>query len=67
MAEYVWPLKNKLPIPHFPFTKEDLLDALEEFPDDTPLWIDNYRQIRHNIAQRPVDVMYIGDDGFHLG
>ena len=64
-----WPLKNPLPENHQHFTRADLLEFLDlaGVGDDTPIWIDNYRQIRHSIAQRPIDLMYADDDGVHLG
>jgi hypothetical protein len=31
------------------------------------IWIDNYWQIRHQITQRPVEVLYTDPDGFHIG
>lgn len=68
MVEHPWPLKNKLPAGHQPFTKWELLEMLEDVPDpETPIWIDNYWQIRRQITQRPVDLMYIATDGFHIG
>lgn len=68
MVEHPWPLKNKLPAGHQHFTKSELLEILEEVNDEeTPIWIDNYWQIRRQITQRPVELMYIDDDGFHIG
>jgi hypothetical protein len=69
MAEHPWPLKNKLPEGHRHFTKADLLEIFEEakLADDDPIWIDNYWQIRRQITQRPIEVMYIDNDGFHIG
>lgn len=50
-----WPLKNRLPEHHQHFTRAELIEFLDGagVEDDTPIWIDNYRQIRHSIAQRP--------------
>jgi hypothetical protein len=67
MVDHPWPLKNKLPAGHQHMTKSDLLDLLEAVPDpETPIWIDNYWQIGRQITQRPVDLMYIATDGFHI-
>jgi hypothetical protein len=69
MAEHPSPLKNPLPKGHQHFTKADLVEIWEEagVKDDDPIWIDNYWQVRRQITQRPIDVMYSDDDGFHIG
>lgn len=68
MVEHPWPLKNKPPAEHQRITKSELLRFLEEIPDpDTPIWIDNYWQVRRQITQRPVELMYPSEDGFHIG
>ena len=62
-----WPLKNPLPERHQYFTRQELIEFLDGVDDDTPVWIDNYRQIRHSIAQRPIDVIAMHSDGVHIG
>jgi hypothetical protein len=64
-----WPFKNPVPEHHQHFTRSELIDFLDGagVGDDTPIWIDNYRQIRHSIAQRPIDVIAIHIDGVHIG
>lgn len=67
MHDHPWPLKNRTPAGHEFFAKDELLEALAHVPDDTPIWIDNYWQVRHQITQRPLEVLYPDVDGFHLG
>jgi hypothetical protein len=68
MVEHPWPLKNSLPIGHSHFTKAELIELLAHVEDDeTPIWIDNYWQLRRQITQRPIELMYAADDGFHIG
>ena len=68
MVEHPWPLKNKVPDGHQHITKSDLVEILEKLSDpDTPIWIDNYWQVGRQIAQRPIELMYPSDDGFHIG
>jgi len=69
MQNHRWPLKNKLPDPHIPIARADLeefLDAARVQPDDA-IWTDNYWQPVRQITQRPVDLIYISEDGVHLG
>ena len=67
MPNHPWPLKNRIPAEFEFFTKAELIEFLDEVPDDTPIWIDNYWQVRHQITQRPVEVLYADPDGFHIG
>lgn len=67
MHNHPWPLKNRIPDAFEFFTKAELIEFLDEVPDDTPIWIDNYWQIRHQITQRPVELLYVNPDGFHIG
>jgi hypothetical protein len=67
MQNHPWPLKNRIPDAFEFFTKAELIEFLDEVPDDTPIWIDNYWQIRHQITQRPVELLYADPDGFHIG
>jgi hypothetical protein len=67
MVEHNWPLKNKLPEGHQHFTSRELIDLLEEFDDDMPVWIDNYWQPVRQITQRPIDVIMRSSDGWHIG
>ncbi|WP_159599183.1 hypothetical protein [Agromyces humi] len=69
MDDHPWPLKNKLPDGHEHFTRAMLIEFLDAagVEDDSPIWIDNYRQIRHMIAQRPMEVLAVHSDGVHLG
>ncbi|GAA2181807.1 hypothetical protein GCM10009785_18400 [Brooklawnia cerclae] len=67
MAEHAWPLKNKLPADYVQFTKSDLVEFLDLIEDDeTPVWIDNYWQIKQQITQRPIELLYISEDGAHF-
>ncbi|RNE62361.1 hypothetical protein [Cryobacterium tepidiphilum] len=65
MAEHSWPLRSALPAGHDPFTKTDLIGFLDHFDDETPIWLDNYRQLRP-ITQYPIDLMIGAADGIHL-
>ena len=68
MVEHNWPLKNRIPAEFQFFTISEMIEIFAEIPDvETPLWIDNYWQVRHQITQRPVEVMHLSDDGFHIG
>ena len=69
-AEYNWPLrKKKLPEGHVFFTKDEMLELLDDpsIQGDAPIWIDNYWQPIRQIAQRPLDVIINGQDGVHFG
>ena len=69
MAEHPWPFKNPIPAEFNFFTVQELIEtfAAAQVSPDTPLWIDNYWQIRRQIMQRPAELLYTAEDGFHLG
>ncbi|MFU8947531.1 hypothetical protein ACLRGF_12465 [Mycetocola zhadangensis] len=68
MVEHNWPLKDTLPAGPQHITKSELLEFLDEVADpEAPIWIDNYRQIRHQITQRPIHVLINAPDGAHIG
>ena len=67
MVEHPWPLTNKLPAGYQHITKAELLEFMDHVDLDTPIWIDNYRQICHQITQRPVEATALAEDGFHIG
>lgn len=67
MVEHNWPLRRRLREDHQHFTKSDLLEILSEVEGDDPVWIDNYWQPLRQIAQRPIEMISHGPDGWHIG
>lgn len=69
MGNHPWPLANTLPTGYQPLTLGDLreiLSLIESANDNTRIWLDNYWQPVRQITQRPVELIYHGEDGIHL-